>query len=1635
MAISTQYFDGLGRPIQAVSRQASPLKQDIIQPMAYDALGRQPKQFLPYVQGALGEYRPNGLQEQWDFYQQPPVAVASSGYAFAEQLFEASPLDRVIKSAAPGESWRMDGDREVSFAWRSNTIATDGEIPIWQVNENSLLPQTNGTYRENQLYITTTTDEHRSQVLEYKDKLGLVVLKKVQLTDNPSPTSTEDYMWTFYVYDDFNRLRVVIQPEGVKQAQAASWNISEDLAKKFCFRYRYDGRGRMIEKWVPGADPVEMVYNKRDLLVLSRDGNQKEKKEWSFTKYDQLNRPVLTGIYKIDASRDDIQLQANADNIQVEVAEANTAHMGYSSNAFPRIMPNAASTNSYYLSVTYYDHYDLDRNGVEDEAIYHLSELSPEPEPASNNIGRVTASKVRVLGSADWLTTLSFYDSKGRPIQTQADNHLGGRDISTILYRNAVNDEVLLTKQEHTKEENSPALVSYTEFTYDHSGRLLDTYHQLGDSQQAAANSAAVQQQSAGAGAVSWAYHTGVEIDGSKITKTAAAGWGNAGASSTELLAANTPGWIEWKVAGTTQGYQMGLSINNANHNFSTGTFVIWVHEDGKARVYESNSFKGTFVNYSIGDSFKVERQGTTIRYYHNGNQFYQSLATSTEPLLVDITMRLQGSYVEAVQASFVNTPPPASTAGMATWTSHTGVLVEGRKITKTAPTGWGNAGASSEEQLGQNANGWIEWSISDGPREYQLGLSEQNPNHNFSTGTYTLWIHGDGKVRVYERGGFKFIRNTLFQTGDRFRIERQNGSITYYHNGILFYTSTETSTASLLVDIALNNQGTSVDGVKASFIEGVDEPIASSRILLSRNAYNELGELISKKLHSEDEDHLSFLQKIDYRYNIRGWLTSINDLEADAPNVDALFSMNLYYDRGFQENAFNGNIAGMKWKSANSTEVQAYGYLYDRANRIKGADYVAGSPGNWDTAADRFDVGNITYDLNGNILSLDRNGLVQQNGEQKIYDNMDRLGYRYSGNRLLNVTDAGSRDQGFKQASTTSADTYFYDANGNMERDLNKNINNIGYNHLNLPQEVVKEDGSKIVYTYDAAGIKLRQQVYDAAEHLLRQGDYIGGMVYENKQLQFMQHAEGRLVLAQASADVAPEYQYHLKDHLGNVRLTFTSRPQVDHYLATMETENAQEEESQFLNMHQSRAPVILALDHTHTNPRRALGHRPEVARLNGSKGVHKGPRKTLRVLPGDTIRAQVWAKYLDMQKNRGMSADAILMALSGAPGFSMATEAGGTRIIGENGASMLMRSPTDDSPPKAFLSWQFVADSKRPQDHDGGFKAVSRKAAIGRGNAAGHHELLEIEYIVTKAGYMNLELDLADGQSYSPETRDMEVYFDDFQVSHHHGLIIQEDSYYPFGLTFNSYQKEGGLENKYLYNGIEKQDDIAEEFYLAHYRSYDASLGRWMQTDPKASERESPYVGMGNNPILYSDFLGDTIRVRGSEEFVAQFNKDRAELEKTKAGKALFKYLDEHEKDVTITEAWSVVGVIKNFFSEGSGDADNLAETSTDIDHRPDGYHAKIEYSQADGVEVDGVKSKSYLTLNHELSHAKDILDGTYEKEVKANPSTAVEKSEIRAVQRTNEVRQEKGITPLRTKYTLRNKVINIPVGPKKK
>ena len=152
--------------------------------------------------------------------------------------------------------------------------------------------------------------------------------------------------------------------------------------------------------------------------------------------------------------------------------------------------------------------------------------------------------------------------------------------------------------------------------------------------------------------------------------------------------------------------------------------------------------------------------------------------------------------------------------------------------------------------------------------------------------------------------------------------------------------------------------------------------------------------------------------------------------------------------------------------------------------------------------------------------------------------------------------------------------DDYDYDANGNLISDKNKGIASITYNHLNLPLTVTINGKGTIAYTYDASGNKLKKVITDistAGKTITIITTYIGDMIYESKttvpsntpsddytdRLQFIAHEEGRIRLETATTSTSTpspdrfEFDYFLKDHLGNVRMVLTDEQSQDAYPA----------------------------------------------------------------------------------------------------------------------------------------------------------------------------------------------------------------------------------------------------------------------------------------------------------------------------------------------------------------------------------------------------------------------------------------------------------------------------------------------------
>jgi RHS repeat-associated protein len=120
-----------------------------------------------------------------------------------------------------------------------------------------------------------------------------------------------------------------------------------------------------------------------------------------------------------------------------------------------------------------------------------------------------------------------------------------------------------------------------------------------------------------------------------------------------------------------------------------------------------------------------------------------------------------------------------------------------------------------------------------------------------------------------------------------------------------------------------------------------------------------------------------------------------------------------------------------------------------------------------------------------------------------------------------------------------------------------------------------------------------------------------------------------------------------------------------------------------------------------------------------------------------------------------------------------------------------------------------------------------------------------------------------------YASNESSVQVFFDNLQLIHKHGPLVDETHYYPFGLTMAgiSSKAAGMVSNKRKFNaGSELQSEEFSngsglELYSTMFRSLDPQIGRWHQIDPKPTYDQSLYSSMRNNPIQFNDPLGDTI------------------------------------------------------------------------------------------------------------------------------------------------------------------------------
>jgi len=706
------------------------------------------------------------------------------------------------------------------------------------------------------------------------------------------------------------------------------------------------------------------------------------------------------------------------------------------------------------------------------------------------------------------------------------------------------------------------------------------------------------------------------------------------------------------------------------------------------------------------------------------------------------------------------------------------------------------------------------------------------------------------------------------------------------------------------------------------------------SYVTIAELSYDAVGNLQQKKIGGKKDASTGQyysphepLETLQYNYNIRGWQLGMNRDMVKSGNTTNYFGYDIGYDitaikksdqtpiGSYSMAAYNGNIAGISWRSVGDDELRKYDYTYDAANRLLKADFTQYSSGTtWSNADVDFTVkmgdginAATAYDPNGNIKRMQQWGLKLAGSVQ-----IDDLTYGYYGNRLNYVNESttiGSTNSGLGDFTDGNrvGNEYGFDRNANMVTDLNKNlVGGIGggvgngaiqYNHLNLPKQItvstsVTGETTKgtIYYLYTAEGVKLEKRVVENNVAVLYNGNtvqtsvttltrYINGAVLESKSygdasvntalgytnhLQFAGQEEGRVRAVYQAANPGVfdrfEYDYMIKDHLGNVRMVLTEEVKKDEYpAATMETGTIAAEETLYANLSntQYNKPSWFSDPQYPTNAK--------VARLKNESGSQKiGPGIVLKVMAGDSYNIRVTSGWnsasLPANSSTNVLSDLLQQLSTGVAGLSGGKVTAGELQSGPGSISsalidFLGTQTTTGDRPKAYINWILLDERFRIVEEASGFEQVSESGVTGI------HTLPGLS--VPKNGYLYIYT--------SNESANIDVFFDNLQVTHIRGALLEETHYYPFGLTMAGISSKalefGNPPNRQKWNAgselanKEFSDGYGLELYETFYRSLDPQIGRFWQIDPEieAQESYSPYESMGNNPISNVDPLGD--------------------------------------------------------------------------------------------------------------------------------------------------------------------------------
>jgi hypothetical protein len=288
-----------------------------------------------------------------------------------------------------------------------------------------------------------------------------------------------------------------------------------------------------------------------------------------------------------------------------------------------------------------------------------------------------------------------------------------------------------------------------------------------------------VQAQQTGATPVIWTNQVNVRADGNALAE-GCNGCGNSGAVSQQTLTSGD-GYVEF-VAGTDHDeFSVGIGSGTPSTDLANIEFALRFFGNGNVEVRESGKYVAD-TRYTALQRFRVAIEAGDINYYKYEGSDLTLIHRSRRPAALQYPMRVEAAMLgpltqvnEAVVAV-----APASGGQSITWTNFTNAVANGNTLTGGSDNQ--NAGAQSVESL--TGDGYVEFTAVETDKMRAVGLDNYNGSNTYQDIDFAIVLRqaaaGRSAVAEVWEGG-KYISDTPYSAGTRFRIAVENGVVKYY--------------------------------------------------------------------------------------------------------------------------------------------------------------------------------------------------------------------------------------------------------------------------------------------------------------------------------------------------------------------------------------------------------------------------------------------------------------------------------------------------------------------------------------------------------------------------------------------------------------------------------------------------------------------------------------------------------------------------------------------------------------------------------------------------------------------------------------------------------------------------------------